>query len=241
MWAKATTAFRRPAAAPALILCVLVAAICVACGSNGGSADSYAGYWRLPSGSLAALTGYRLLAVRSSGDSYQARFDTLAWHTAEIVDGRLRVQVRYAKDPMFAPELDLETAGGKGVLLMSVSSSPLPSSLTRLSEAQYCTRLDAMADRELPTTLCALSWLAKEWATKHGSPPARYDMTAHSAFGRYVAKRFGLWPRNPFTGEAIHAGGEPGDFSYWTDGRRFKLTAVSSHGSTVRSGPTPTP
>jgi len=60
-------------------------------------------------------------------------------------------------------------------------------------------------------------------------------MKADSAFGRYVAQRLVLWPLNPFTGEEMHAGNKPGDFSYATDGRSFTLTAVSSNGSSVSS------
>lgn len=236
MSTKVTAAFRRPAAAVVVGAFLLVAAVCVACSGNGGSKDPYAGYWRIPSGSF---TGYSLLGVRPSGDAYQARFDMLAWHPAKIVDGRLRVQQFHAKDSMLTPGLDLEVKDGRGALLVSASPSPEPFALTRLSEAQYQAKLLAMADRELPTTLYMLSFLAKEYAKTHGGRPPRVaDMNAASTFGRFIARRDPPlpWPLNPFTGEDMHSGSEPGDFSYATNGQSFDLTAVSSDGSTVSPG-----
>jgi hypothetical protein len=219
----------RPAAA--LGMCFLVVALCAACG---GDNESYAGQWSVPSG---ATSMYTLLAVRPAGETYEVRFDTLAWRQAELVDGRLRLQERYAKDGMYAPELELEVDGGKDVLLVSASPSPVPVALTRLSEAKYRTRLFAMADRELQMTVDALSMLATEWATKHGGPPAPADMTADSSFGRYVAERIVRWPSNPLTGEAMQTGSQPGDFAYATDGQGFELSAVSSDGSLVSPSP----
>jgi len=239
MSAKVTAAFRRSAAAAVLGAFFLVAAVCMACGSDGGSNDPYAGYWRVSSSGPA---GYTLLAVRPSGGAYQVRSDTLGWHPAEIMDGRLRVQERYAEDSMFAPGLDLEAKDGKGVLLVGASPSPYPVALTRLSEAQYRTKLLAMADRELPTTLYMLSFMAREYAKTHGGRPPRVaDMNADSALGRFIARRNPPlpWPLNPFTGEDMHSGSAPGDFSYTTDGQGFDLTAVSSDGSAVSPSLTP--
>jgi hypothetical protein len=211
-----------------LSLLVLVTAVGVACG--GSADDSYVGYWRI---APSAFIDYKLLEVRPSGDAYRVRFDTYAPHEAKIVNGLLRLQESYHKGSMYAPELDLQLRDGNDTILASASPSPAPYKVTRLTEQQYRAKLNAMADDQLKMLLFGLSQLAKEWSAKHGAPPAAGDMNPDSDFGRYVAQRIVSWPWNPFTGADMHAGSEPGDFSYTTDGRSFTLTATSSDGSSV--------
>lgn len=216
-------------AAGLLALLLLATISGVACGDGGE--DRYAGYWRIP---RAAPVEYGLVTVRPRDDSYEVRLDTLPWRQATVVDGRLRLQEQFQQDRAYAPGLDLELTDGTGVILVSASPSPASWALTRLDEQRYRAQLNVMADEELDLALLALSELAKDWAREHdGRPPAVADMDADSAFGRYVSGRVAQWPRNPFTGDAMRAGDEPGDFSYATNGGGFTLTAVSSSGSPV--------
>ena len=194
--------------------------------------DSYVGYWRIPSNTPIS---YRLLAVRPAGSTYQVKFDTLRWHRADIVKGSLSLQKVYHQGGYYAPRLDLAVGHGQGTIRMSASPSPAPYTLTRLTEQQYQTRLNAMADSQLKFTLLELTGAAKAWAEQHGGrPPEAADMRGDSSFGRNVARQAVQWPMNPFTGEAIRIGSEPGDISYSTNGRTFTLTAVSSDGGTLR-------
>jgi len=191
----------------------------------------YTGYWSIPPD---GLVHYRLLAISPSGDGYQVRFDTLATHRAEIIDGKLRLQERYSEGSMYAPQLDLVVQDGTATVLQSASPSPYPITLTRLTEQEYQAQFDAMADEQLALTVMGLTGMVEGWAEQHdGRPPEVAEMRADSDFGRFVAEWIVEWPRNPFTAKPMQIGTEPGDLSYSTDGRSFTLTAVASDGSTV--------
>jgi hypothetical protein len=218
-----------------LSLLVALLAVGAACGHD---EDAYSGYWDLSS---MALPLHDLLEVRTAGDAYEVRFDTLPWRRAEVVDDRLRLQPYGRDGAMVTFGVGLEVSDAKATVLVSASPSPISSTVTRLSEAEYRARLDAMADRELPLTVRGLAEFVREWAEAHeGVPPAPSEMTAGSDFGDYVDERIGsfageglYWPWNPFTGEPIAIGTDPGELSYAVDGPEFTLAVHDSSGALV--------
>lgn len=222
-----------------VLLLLLVVVGGSACG--GSEADDYVGYWRMPP-LKQSLLGHDLLQIRRSDGAYAVRFDTLPWHRAELVDGRLQLQKHSRVDSYVSLGVELEVSDGEATIHVTASPSPNSSVVTRLTEDQYQSELTAMADEELRFTVSGLTWFAEEWAETHGGvPPAAGAMTPDSAFGRYVDERIGsygsegiiTWPWNPFTGEPIGIGTDPGDLSYSTAGREFSLAAYDSNGALV--------
>jgi hypothetical protein len=214
-----------------VVTVVLLLALLAAVTGCGDSDDAYVGYWDLSS---MALPLYELLEVRAAGDAYEVRFDTLPWWRAEVVEGRLRLQPYSRDGSMVALGVDLEVSDGQATVFISASPSPSASTVTRLTEAEYRAKLDAMADEELRLTVFGLAEFVREWAEAHdGSPPAPSEMTAGSDFGSYVQERMAVWPWNPFTGEPIGIGTEAGDLSYTTDGQDSALAAYDSNGTLV--------
>ena len=104
---------------------------------------------------------------------------------------------------------------GQGTIYVSASPSPNTSAVVRLSEEEYRSEFEAMADDDLRLTVFGLAEFVRMWAEAHGgSPPAPSEMTPDSDFGSHLAELVdGLgpeevipWPWNPFTGEPIAIG-----------------------------------
>jgi hypothetical protein len=225
-----------------VIIVVLLLVFVVAVAACGGSEDdAYVGYWRMPPVEKSFLD-YDLLQVRRAGDAYEVRFDTLPWHRAELVDGRLQVQSQRRVGSSSSLGVDLEVTNGQGTIYVSASPSPNTSAVVRLSEEEYRSEFEAMADDDLRLTVFGLAEFVRMWAEAHGgSPPAPSEMTPDSDFGSHLAELVeGLgpeevipWPWNPFTGEPIAIGSESGDLVYTTDGQDFTLGAHDSCGAVV--------
>ena len=71
----------------------------------------------------------------------------------------------------------------------------------------------------------------------NGTAPAAKEVSATGAVGRL----FPYWPANPYTGQPMATGFQPGDFSYapGVDGVSYSLWVMSSYGQTPLNGAVP--
>ena len=101
----------------------------------------------------------------------------------------------------------------------SGSPSPTPSP-TGTDTAQY--------DEQVAAAIVQIQVGVLNWATDNGGYPPVEQVTADAGVGPYVTP----WPTNPFTGQPMVAGDQPGDYTYeqLEGGQAYRITGHLANG-----------
>ena len=101
----------------------------------------------------------------------------------------------------------------------SGSPSPTPSP-TGTDTAQY--------DEQVAAAIVQIQVGVLNWATDNGGYPPVEQVTADAGVGQYVTP----WPTNPFTGQPMVAGDQPGDYTYeqLEGGQAYRITGHLANG-----------
>ncbi len=240
---------RRGAVVSLVVLFVVALAAC------GGSEppqppdalDGVEGYWLLP-----ATGGNLLVRVEQRDDAYFVSVDGGPLKRAEIADGRLVLPFEGSGSRNLEFGLDDGRAAVFAYVSHGVNPEPgeptgffwRPYAVEPVAAAKYEKMASAKADASMRWELLRLELALREWAKRHGGElPAPAEVAEEAAFGRWMTTESAAfevpWPVNPYTGEAMAAGGEPGDFSYTPDGDSFTLTGTLRDGSTCSAKEVP--
>lgn len=101
------------------------------------------------------------------------------------------------------------------------SPSPLPSP-SGTNTGQY--------DQQVVDAIVQIQVGVLNWSTENGGFPPVEEVTAEGGVGQYVSP----WPTNPFTGQPMVSGDQPGDYTYeqLNGGQAYKLTGHLAGGLT---------
>lgn len=220
------------------VLAVVVAfAMLVGCGQSSGPTPSpvatrvpLVGYWQ---GHAKGGSSY-LFRIVHSGSGYAVAVNGWPARAVPLEHSRL-VLHRYGQEPsmftqhLFMPSGGLELAWSHGHVIAVVRGphgTVARTPLAPISAASYERQNREWADANSGMNGFALWVVVHKWQLRHqGVPPAAAELRPTSAFGKWALTVPGMsrWPVNLYTGTPMHAGTQPGDFTYTTDGHTFKL------------------
>lgn len=199
-----------------------------------------------------------ILRVERRDDTYYLSVDGGPLRKAKIADGRIVLPFFMASigqvDPR--PWLEFGMDGDHAAVFAHVSTEPgeptasfwEPYPVKPLSAAAYEKQAAAKTDGAMCNALWVLDGGLREWARRHdGELPATGEVSKDSAFGQWLQTEAvdvagGLpWPSNPWTGEAMHTGSQPGDYVYERTDDGFTLTGRLHDGAVVSSTDLPPP
>ncbi len=238
---------------PALLLAALFLLVFSACGGSSSSPATdalygVAGCWSVSIEELGVADF--LLRVEERGTGYVVSIDGGPLRPVPVSDGRLVLP------PLGGPNLAFGMDGERAAVFADVShgANPQPGEPTgefwapfpvrRLAPSVYEEKAGAAADEHMRMELQFLYLALREWGERHdGAFPMPAEVARDAAFGRWLEREAAEvevpWPTNPYTGGAMHAGAEPGDFVYAPEGDGFTLLGHLHDGTTFAAQGSP--
>lgn len=228
-----------------------------ACGSPASSSPSpsaegaLAGYWRITGESAPYTIGDQelLIAVEGQEGAYLVGFDGRPAKPATLSNERIVLPFKRTPvgDPSggSSPEFGLDGSQVAVFALVSHSEATEPDELSapfwqpfpveELTAEEYTKAAAAKGDAARRMELASLRVLIRSWANDNEGLPAASDLHKDSALGTWASER-GVWPVNPYTGEPMTTGTQPGQFTYVVDGEQFTLTGYLHDGESFSLG-----
>lgn len=199
--------------------------------------EPFVGYW---SGAWNPDTLAIPIEVLPRDKGYEVSLDGEPAVPVPLVRGHLLVSRMGQSPPLLFGGARVELLWRKGHCVLSLLEGPYAPRpqlvvLTRQGRAAYVRTVDGVADWETRHELFQLADLVRGWVLRTGhEPPAASQLHSDSAFVRWARSLVPAWswPRNPFTGQPMSDGTDPGDFTDAVKGRSWKLIGHESGGGT---------
>lgn len=227
-----------------LAVVVVVVAAVFAVTLLGGAHKSVEGYWEATS---AGSQGFVIQIVKT-GDTYSIQVPGFATGGDPVKLGAGTLKGDTLVMQKGGSQLEFSLTGDRDHLVMKAGgSSATASSATatldfaRATEAEATKAVeptvqqrDKANDSAVREGIHAIQVGVTSWAADHNDkwPPAGIVSRAGLA-KRYV----GAWPANPFTGQPMSVGKDPGDYTYESTGDSYKLTGYGAGDTPVVTVP----
>jgi hypothetical protein len=211
-----------------------------ACGSK--QPHSYTGYWQSTGGSTNGL----VINISKNGDTYSVDGLGKPPMQTTMENGRLTVrpsfQVIKLGEPFATMTLTLSADGKTLTASMTAPWQPLmgngPIVMTRpaVSDATLAAqalkqddKADKAKDAAVREGLHSLQIGIMTWAVDHNDryPSAGVVVRSNKNFAGYLFR----WPVSPYSGSPMKPGAQPGDYTYTSDGTKYKLSGHLGDGS----------
>ena len=237
---------RKLALVVVVIVC-LVAAVLLSAGRPSGPAK-YLGYWRATDEAQAG--GPLLIRIAETGEKIAfAGLPDIGEYITVVEAGDRDLLVDTASPTLGQVSVRFSPSGDGTTMLCVFAAqddqgaAPVTKSIDFVRAAgnddQLRAELEAeVADQNRPPEevikkgAAIMQRAIEAWANDHGGryPPPQMVMVG-SKLGDYIE---GAWPTNPVTKMPMQIGTSPGDYTYATDGKSYRLVVSMPDGSTLR-------